>query len=179
MRIVVAVIGLALLTSCSASRSRAPAGSTSPTTPAATPAPTSTPTSGTASAGDVAGYVAKVSALCDALLPKILAVTHDGDPGAFTVAQYKARIAGHTKLEKGFDAQFDRLRVPAGAEQAHAAMQAYIAYADRIDAQRLAAANQGQAAFERAITRENAAYESSAVKQARDAAGFSPSCDAR
>jgi hypothetical protein len=164
VRSIVALVGLVALAGCSSSHPSAPATSSS---------------AGADVTGNVASYVAKVSALCDALLPKILAVTHNGDPSAFTVAQYKAHLAAHTALEHGFDQQFAAVPVPAGAEQAHAAMQAYIAYADKLDAQRLAAANTSQAAFEREIERQNAAYESSQVKQARDAAGFSPSCDAR
>jgi hypothetical protein len=120
-----------------------------------------------------------VNALCQDLLPKILDVTHNGDPAGFTVAQFKQHLAAHTALERAFDRQFAAIPVPPAARNAQAAMRAYIAFANRIDARRLAAANRGQHAFVAEVHAEGADYLSSPVKKARDAAGFDSACDAR
>jgi hypothetical protein len=137
------------------------------------------PSPSTDSGATVQGYVDAVNALCQQLLPKILAVTHDGDPAKFTVAQYRASVPAHQALVAGFDQHFAAIPVPPAARGASAAMRAYIAYATTLDAQRLAAAGRGQAAYEATIQAQVAAYPTSAVKQARDAAGFDASCDAR
>ena len=106
-------------------------------------------------------------------------MTHDGNPAAFTVAQFRANVPAHTALVRDFDAHFAAIPVPAAARDANAAMRAYIAFANTVDVKRLAAANRGQAAFEAEVAAEVAGYENSAVKRARDAAGFDASCDAR
>ncbi len=164
--VVVAVVAVAV-TGCSSSAPSAPATPTRP-------GPSATPAGPTA-----ASYVAAVNALCDQLLPKILKVTDGGDPAGFTVAQFKAHVAAHAALERDFDSKFAALAVPPGARSANAAMRAYIAYANRLDARRLAAANRGQTAFVAEVNAEVAEYEASAVKQERDAAGFDAACDAR
>lgn len=124
-------------------------------------------------------YVDAVNVLCEALLPKILAVTHDGDPSKFTVAQFLANVPAHQALVGGFDQHFAAIPVPVAAHAANAAMRSYITYATMLDAQRLAAARRGQAAYEATIQAQVAAYATSPVKRARDAAGFDASCDAR
>lgn len=151
-------------------------GGGSPTSPATAPRTT---VSSTAASATAIGYVAAVNALCQDLLPKILEVTNNGDPAGFTVAQYKQHLAAHTALERDFDRKFAALPVPSGARNANAAMRAYIAYANRIDARRLAAADRGQRAFVTEVHSEGPQYLSSSVKAARDAAGFDAACDAR
>ena len=58
-------------------------------------------------------------------------------------------------------------------------MRAYIAYANRLNVDRPAAANRGQKEFVAAVHAEDAEYLSSSVKKARDAAGVDAACDAR
>jgi hypothetical protein len=129
--------------------------------------------------GTAASYVAAVNALCQELLPKILLVTNNGNPAGFTIAQFKAHVAAHAALERDFDQHFQALPVPRQARAANAAMRAYIAYANQLDARRLAAANRGQNAFLTEIHAEDAEYPTSPVKKARDEAGFDTACDAR
>jgi hypothetical protein len=171
-------------TGCSASggSGRSAAAARTPTTSSPTSSTTTSTTTsaaGSSPGAATADYVAAVNALCQNLLPKILAVTNDGDPAGFTVAQFKQHLAAHTALERDFDRRFAEIPVPPGARTANAAMRAYIAFADRVDARRLAAADRGQRAFVAEVHAEGADYLSSPVKAARDAAGFDSACDAR
>ena len=59
------------------------------------------------------------------------------------------------------------------------ALAAYIAFANKLDAARLRAARQGAAAYQREIDAEQKSAASDPSIAARDAAGFSQSCNAR
>jgi hypothetical protein len=124
-------------------------------------------------------YVEAVNALCDALLPKVLAAIHGGHPDVYPVAVFFAELPAHSKLEADFDKQLARIPVPATAGNQSAALRAYIAFADNIDTSRLAAARLGQAAFDKEIRAENAEFPTDPVAADRRAAGFSESCNAR
>jgi hypothetical protein len=126
-----------------------------------------------------AQYVDAVNALCDDLLPKVLAVIHGGHPGTYPISEFLAELPAHSKLERDFDTQLARIPVPAAAASQSAALRAYIAYADNIDAKRLAAAKRSQAAFNREIRAENKEFPTDPVKAKRDDAGFDDSCSAR
>lgn len=132
-----------------------------------------------ATGADRQSYLDRVNALCDALLPKVLAVMQGGHPDVYPVAEFMAELPQHAQLEADFDAQLAQVAVPADAATAQAAFQAYITYANGIDAKRLAAARQGQAAFDAEIRAENAEAPTDPVIAARTAAGFHESCNAR
>jgi hypothetical protein len=170
-RAIVAAVGI-LVTGCSSSGPSG-AASSSITTPTKSGQPSD------ANRAQVASYVAAVNALCQDLLPKILEVTNNGNPAGFTVAQFKEHVAAHAALERDFDRKFAAIPVPSDAQTANAAMRAYIAYANRLDARRLAAANRSQKAFVAEVRAEDAEYPTSGVKKGRDAAGFDAACDAR
>jgi hypothetical protein len=68
--------------------------------------------------------------------------------------------------------------VAQGAAGKTRALAAYIAFADKLDAARLCAARQGAAAYQREINAEKSAANDPSIA-ARDAAGFSDSCNAR
>jgi hypothetical protein len=177
---IAALMATSLLVAGCASSGGSATRSGAENSPSTTPsAVASSASSSTGAGATTAGYVAAVNALCQDLLPKILPVTNDGDPSGFTVAQFKAHVAAHAALEHDFDRKFAAIPVPPDARQASAAMRAYIAYANRIDSRRLAAANRGQHAFAAEVHAEGAEYLSSSVKKARDAAGFDAACDAR
>ena len=67
---------------------------------------------------------------------------------------------------------------PAAAAKARA-LAAYIAFRKKLDAARLRAARQGAAAYRREIDAERTSAASDPSIAARDAAGFSESCNAR
>jgi hypothetical protein len=108
-----------------------------------------------------------------------MAVIQGGHPDTYPVSEFMAELPAHSRLEHGFDKQLAQIPVPAAAKSQHAALQAYIAYADTIDAKRLAAAKRSQAAFNKEIRAENKEFPSDPVNTRRAAAGFSDSCNAR
>jgi hypothetical protein len=69
--------------------------------------------------------------------------------------------------------------VPRAAAAKARALAAYIAFAKKLDAARLRAARQGAAAYQREIDAERKSAASDPSIAARDAAGFSESCNAR
>jgi hypothetical protein len=133
--------------------------------------------SSSAGTDPVQAYLGAVNALCDALQAKVIAVTHGGSLDV-RVQDYLAQQPAHAKLLADFDRQLALVPVPPAAKDKAAAMTAYINFADQLDAKRLAAARAGQAAYAKEIQSE-ATVESDPTIAARNAAGFSPSCDAR
>ena len=115
--------------------------------------------------------------LCDALLPKVIAVTHGGSLN-IPVQDYLAQQPAHAKLLSDFDQQLAQVAVPPAAKDKAAAFAAYIRFANHLDARRLAAAKRGAAAYAKEI-RSEASVESDPAVTARNAAGFDQSCDAR
>jgi hypothetical protein len=149
------------------------------TVPSHTSVPSATSSASPTAVVTAAQYVAAVNALCDDLLPKVMAAIDGGHPSTYPISQFMAELPAHSKLERGFDQALARIPVPADAKPQSAALQAYIAYANTIDARRLAAAKTSQAAFDREIRAENEQFPTSAVNAKRAAAGFNDSCNAR
>jgi hypothetical protein len=147
--------------------------------PAAT-ASTGTASTGTApaTAADPAGvYLDAVNAQCDTLLPEIIKVTHGGSVDV-PVRIYLTTWPAHQRLLAGFDAKVAAIPVPPAAKGKAAALTAYVRFADRLDAARLAAAHKGQAAYAKQV-RSEAGIESDPRIAALGAAGFNQSCTAR
>jgi hypothetical protein len=118
------------------------------------PSPASTAPNGAAStaASDPArAYLDAVNALCDALLPKIVAVTHGGSIDV-PVRKYLATWPAHKRLLDGFDAHLATVPVPA--------------------------AQKGQAAYAKEV-RSESGVENDPTIVALAAAGFNDSCTAR
>ena len=124
-------------------------------------------------------YLQAVNALCDALLPKVLAVIHGGHPGVYPVGEFFAELPAHAKLRSDFDAQLATIPVPPAAMPEAAAMADYIRFANQLDARRLAAAKHGQAAFDSETLADDASAPNDPSIAARTAAGFHQSCNAR
>jgi hypothetical protein len=142
--------------------------------------PTATPSASAPSpSGDAAKqtYLDAVSALCDDLLPKVLAATGGGSLD-ITAAQYLKDWPGHQKVLDEFDSALAAVPVPPSAQDASAAMAGYIVLADSLDAARLAAAKQGEEPWRSEVAAEADAENDPAI-EARNAAGFADSCDAR
>jgi len=123
-------------------------------------------------------YVDAVNALCDELLPKVVAVTNGG---SFDIPrrQFFAQLPEHQRLRDEFDRNLALIPVPPEARTEAASLDAYIRFADQLDARRLAAARAGPAAYEREIQRELRTAADDPSIAARTAAGFNESCNAR
>jgi hypothetical protein len=147
------------------------------------PGTTAPPSSALRAASDPAGpvqvYLAAVNALCDDLLPKVLQSLDGGHSDVYPVATFFAEQPAHTALLAGFDAALAKVPVPPAADDKAAAFAAYVRFANQLDAKRLAAAKQGQAAFDKEIRAENVSAASDPSITARTAAGFNDSCNAR
>ena len=142
------------------------------------PARTAPSTAASTAAADPAQvYVDAVNALCDALLPKIITVTHGGSIDV-PAHEYLATWPAHKRLLDGFDAHVATIPVPATAQGKAAALTAYVRFADRLDAARLAAAKQGQAAYTKEV-RSESGVENDPTIAALAAASFNDSCTAR
>jgi hypothetical protein len=131
----------------------------------------------TASAESAQVYLRAVNALCDALLPKIITVTHGGSIDV-PAREYLATWPAHNRLLVGFDAHVAAIPVPATAQGKAAALTAYVQFADRLDAARLTAAHKGQAAFAREVRSESGVENDPSIASL-SAAGFNDSCTAR
>ena len=140
----------------------------------AVPAPV--PVSSSNSTDAVQQYLDAVNTLCDGLEQKITAL--NGGQFDIPLQDFLAQLPQHTKLLDDFDRQLAAIAVPPAAAAKARALAAYIAYADRLDAARLRAARQGAAAYQREIDAEKSAATDPSIA-ARDAAGFSDSCNAR
>ena len=167
LRFVGAVALSAALVGCSSSGS-SPAA---PTRAAPSGAPSTT------AADPAQAYLDAVNALCDGLLPKIVTATHGGSLDV-PAREFLATWPAHKRLLDGFDAHVATVAVPAAAEGKAAALTAYVRFADRLDAARLAAAHKGQAAFAKEVHSESGVENDPAIA-ALAAAGFNDSCTAR
>jgi len=136
-----------------------------------------TPSSTAADAASVQTYLAAVNALCDALLPKVVAATHGG---RFDVPahEFLATWPAHRRLLEGFDRDLATITVPAAAASEAAALAAYVRFAKRIDTARVTAAQEGEAAYAKEVRAESGIANDPAII-ALYAAGFNQSCTAR
>ena len=134
------------------------------------------PVSASSSSDAVQQYLNAVDALCDGLEQKIIAL--NGGQFDIPLKDYLAQLPQHTKLRDDFDRQLAAIIVPQTAAAKARALAAYIAFANKLDAARLRAARQGAAAYQREIDAEKSAASDPSIA-ARDAAGFSESCNAR
>lgn len=148
--------------------------------PSSGPESTVSSVSPSAAAGDVAvqAYLDTVNELCDALLPKVVAVTNGGSFD-IPLKDFFAQLPAHAKLRADFDRDLKRVAVPPVARGKAAVLDAYIRYANRLDARRLAAAKRGPAAYVKEIRTELKYAASDPTITARNAAGFHDSCNAR
>jgi hypothetical protein len=143
-----------------------------------TPHPgSSSPSASTRSVAPAQGYLDAVNALCDALLPKVIAVTNGGSFD-IPLKDFFAQLPAHTRLREDFDRQLARIPVPAAAKDEAAVLAAYIRFANELDARRLAAAKQDAVAYAKEIAAEAHAGNDPTIA-ARNAAGFHDSCNAR
>jgi hypothetical protein len=122
-------------------------------------------------------YLKAVDALCDRLEQKVIAL--NGGKFDIPLKDFLAQLPRHTKLRDDFDRQPAAIVVPQAAAAKARALAAYIAFANKLDAARLRAARQGAAAYQREIDAEQKSAASDPSIAARDAAGFSQSCNAR
>jgi len=139
--------------------------------------PRPVPASSSTSSGAVQQYLTAVNALCDGLEQKIIAL--NGGQFDIPLKDFLAQLPQHTKLRDDFDRQLAAIVVPPAAAAKARALAAYIAFANKLDAARLRAARQGAAAYQREIDAEQKSASSDPSIAARDAAGFSESCNAR
>jgi len=135
------------------------------------------PASSPANSNAVQRYLNAVNALCDGLEQKIIAL--NGGRFDIPLKDFLAQLPRHTKLRDDFDRQLAAIVVPQAAAAKARALAAYIAFANKLDAARLRAARQGAAAYQREIDAEQKSAASDPSIAARNAAGFSQSCNAR
>ncbi|MDQ2748143.1 MAG: hypothetical protein M3Y44_01190 [Actinomycetota bacterium] len=126
----------------------------------------------------VQNYLTAVNQLCDDLLPKVVAVTKGGSFD-IPLKDFLAQLPAHAKLRADFDKQLAQVPVPPGAQDAARAMDAYIRFANDLDAKRLAAAKGGPDRYAAEISAEKTYAATDPRIAARTAAGFHESCDAR
>jgi hypothetical protein len=134
------------------------------------------PVSSSGSSDAVQQYLDAVNTLCDGLEQNIIAL--NGGQFDIPLKDFLAQLPQHAKLIGDFDRQLAAIVVPRAAAAQARALAAYIAFADELDAARLRAARQGAAAYQREIDAEKSAASDPSIA-ARDAAGFSQSCNAR
>ncbi len=135
------------------------------------------PVSSSSSSDAVQQYVNAINALCDGLEQKVIAL--NGGRFDIPLKDFLAQLPQHTKLRDDFDRRLAAIVVPQAAAAKARALAAYIAFANKLDAARLRAARQGTAAYQREIDAEQKSAASDPSIAARDAAGFSESCNAR
>ncbi len=139
--------------------------------------PGQVPVSSSSSSDAVQQYLNAVDALCDGLEQKITAL--NGGQFDIPLKDFLAQLPQHTKLVDDFDRQLAAIVVPQAATAKARALADYITFASKLDAARLRAARQGAAAYKREINAEQNSAASDPSIAARDAAGFSESCNAR
>jgi hypothetical protein len=159
-----------LVGGCSSSPDRT--DSTATTEPSSAPATSQAPEESAAQQ-----YLDAVNGLCEKLLPKVVRATQGGSLDV-SARQYLADWPAHNRLLEAFDQSLSAVPVPHAAAHAAAAMHAYVRFADRLDAARLAAAKKGERAWRREVAAEVDAGNDPSIA-ARTAAGFDTSCDAR
>jgi hypothetical protein len=133
--------------------------------------------SSSSSSDAIQRYLNAVNALCDGLEQKVNAL--NGGQFDIPLKDFLAQLPRHNKLRDDFDRQLAAIVVPRAAAAKARALAAYIAFANKLDAARLRAARQGAAAYRREIDAEQQSAASDPSIAARDAAGFSQSCNAR
>lgn len=138
----------------------------------------SAPASASAGGDAVQTYLDAVNGLCDALLPKVIAVTNGGSLD-IPLKDFFEQLPAHSKLRSDFDADLAKIPVPPAAQTKADALTAYLAFANTLDAKRLAAAQAGQTAYAAEIRDELATAAGDPSIVARNAAGFHDSCSAR
>jgi hypothetical protein len=161
--IAIAASGCVLVAACSSTKHQA--------------VPGPVPVSSSSSSDAVQQYLNTVNALCTGLEQKINAL--NGGQFDIPLKDFLAQLPQHTKLRDDFDRQLAAIAVPPAAAAKARALAAYIAFANKLDAARLRAARQGAAAYQREIDAEQKSAASDPSIAARDAAGFSESCNAR
>jgi hypothetical protein len=134
------------------------------------------PKSPSSSSDAVQQYLDKVNALCDGLEQKITAL--NGGQFDIPLKDFFAQLPRHTKLLADFDRRLAAITVPTAAAAKARALADYIAFANKLDAARLRAARRGAVAYHRELDAEKSAASDPSIA-ARDAAGFSESCNAR
>jgi hypothetical protein len=157
-----------------AASSRVLVAACSSTRHSAVPGPV--PVSSSSSSDAVQQYLNAVNALCDGLEQQIIAL--NGGQFDIPLKDFLAQLPQHTKLRDDFDRQLAAIVVSQAAAAKAQALADYIAFANQLDAARLRAARQGAAAYQREIGAEKSAASDPSIA-ARDAAGFSQSCNAR
>ncbi len=168
----VAAASCVFLAACSSSGSSPAGHSASPG-----PVPASSASSTGAPADQVQQYVDAVNALCDGLEQKVIAL--NGGKFDIPLKEYLAQLPRHTKLLSDFDHQLAAIEVPQAAAAKARALAAYVAFANKLDAARLAAARQGAAADKREIAAEEKTATSDPSIAGLGTAGFNQSCTAR
>jgi hypothetical protein len=134
------------------------------------------PVSSSGSSDAVQQYLDAVNTLCDGLEQNIIAL--NGGQFDIPLKDFLAQLPQHTKLRDDFDRHLAAIAVPEAAATKAQALATYIVFANKLDAARLRAARQGAAAYQREIDAEKSAASDPSIA-ARDAAGFSQSCNAR
>jgi hypothetical protein len=123
------------------------------------------------------GYLDAVNALCDALLPKVVAATHGGSTDV-PAEEWVRTWPAHQALLDGFDADLAKVPVPPAAAGAAQVMAEYVVWATGIDQARIAAARQGEEAWRAELAAE-ADITRAPQLLALEPAGFSETCQAR
>src|SRR4051794_6583316 len=171
VRFFVATGTAALLVGCSSGSDSSTAGDSGPTSPAAS-------TSATAPDDNAEqGYLDQVNALCDALLPKVVEATNGGSTDV-PAKEWVATWPAHQALLDGFDADLAKVAVPPEATAAAQVMADYVVWATGVDQARIAAARQGEAAWQTELAAETD-LTSAPQLVALAPAGFDDSCQAR
>jgi hypothetical protein len=122
-------------------------------------------------------YLDSVNGLCDALLPKVVKATHGGSTDV-PATEWAETWPAHESLLDGFDADLAAVSVPPSAAASAQVIAAYVVWATGIDEARIAAARQGEEAWQGEITAERG-IENAPELLALSPAGFSDSCQAR
>lgn len=123
-------------------------------------------------------YLDAVNGLCDALLPKVIAVTNGGSLD-IPLKDFFEQLPAHSKLRSDFDRDLARVPVPPAAQSKADVLKAYLDFADELDAKRLAAAKRGPDAYAAEVRAELRTAAGDPTITARNAAGFHDSCSAR
>jgi hypothetical protein len=175
MRFLGAAGAAALLVGCSSDSGGSGGSAAGDRTPPAASPPAASPTAASEAAEQ--GYLDAVNALCDALLPKVVEATHGGSTQV-PAQEWVQTWPAHQALLDGFDADLAKVPVPPEAVGAAQVLAAYVVWATGIDQARIAAARQGDEAWQAELDAE-ADITSTPELLALGPAGFHDSCQAR
>lgn len=109
----------------------------------------------------------------------MLGVIHGGHDSTYPIAVYRSEVKLTDKLEADFDRQVAAIGVPPAAAQAHAALPAYVSFADGINAKRAAAARRDKLPSTVRSSPRMPKLPNDPVIANRTAQGFAESCNAR